>query len=277
MSARQLIILAIAFVAAAGALFLIRGMGAERPAPAAAADVDAQRVLVAARDIPQGAALTAGDLQWRAFPPASITANFIQQQQQPNALSQMNGWVARRGFVAGEPVTRSSLVDRDGRGFFAAQLEPGYRAVSIKIDHETAAGGFIQPNDRVDVLLTTELQVQRDGADEKEVRTDIVLENVRVLAIGDHSQPQAAGRDPERLDGGVAVLELSAPDARALAYADALGKLSLALRGVENEPPGLRVASSARGAGAMDQGGRQMGVRVRYHAYGTSSVASGGR
>jgi pilus assembly protein CpaB len=277
MSARQLIILAIAFVAAAGALFLIRSMGGERPAPAVAADINAQRVLVAARDIPQGAALAVGDLQWRAFPPESITPHFIQQTQQPNALTELNGWVARRPFVAGEPVAKSSVISRDGRGFMAAQLDPGYRAVSISIDHETAAGGYIQPNDRVDVLLTTQVQVQREGGGEdREVRTDLVLENVRVLAIGEHAQTQEGGRAPEQVDGGVAVLELSVPDARALAFADALGKLTLALRGVEQEPPGLRVASAARGAHAFDQGVRELGTRIKVHSYGSTTTASGG-
>jgi pilus assembly protein CpaB len=278
MSARQLIILAIAFVAAAGALFFIRSMGNERPAPAVAADMNLPRLLVAAREIPQGAALAAGDLQWRAFPPESVNSNFIQQAQQPNALNDMSGWVARRAFIAGEPIARGAVISRDGHGFMAAQLEPGYRAVSIKIDHETAAGGYIQPNDRVDILLTTEVQVQREGGgDDKEVRTDLVLENVRVLAIGEHAQAQADGRAPAQVDGGVAVLELSVPDARTLAFADALGKLTLALRGVETEAPGLRVASAAHGGSrALDQNVRQLGARVRMHAYGATSTASGG-
>jgi hypothetical protein len=74
------------------------------------------------------------------------------------------------------------------------------------------------------------------------------------------------------------VLELSAGDARTLTYAEALGAITLTLRGVEVEPPGLRVASAARrGAGALDQNVRQLGSRVRVHAYGSTSVASGGR
>ncbi|MBL8548688.1 MAG: Flp pilus assembly protein CpaB [Hyphomonadaceae bacterium] len=279
MSARQLIILAVAFIAAAGALFLIRGMSNVRPAPAVAADVQMGRVLVAAREIPQGAALESGDLQWRPFPPETINANFVKESDQPAALTEMNGWVARRAFLAGEPIVKASVISPDGRGFLAAQLLPGYRAVSLKIDRETAVGGYIQPNDRVDVMLTTETDVERDGGGgDKEVRTDVVLENVRIMAIGEHTQPPEAGRAPEPIDGGYAIIELSAADARTLAYADALGNLSLTLRGVEVEPPGLRVASAAkRGAGALDQNVRELGSSVRVHSYGNSSVARGGR
>jgi Flp pilus assembly protein CpaB len=128
-------------------------------------------------------------------------------------------------------------------------------------------------------MLTTETEVQQEGGgDDKEVRTDVVLEGVRIMAIGEHTQPPEAGRAPEPIDGGYAILELSAADARTLAYADALGALSLTLRGVEVEPPGLRVASAAkRGAGALDQNVRELGSSVRMHSYGTSTVARGGR
>ncbi|MGE0045126.1 MAG: Flp pilus assembly protein CpaB [Hyphomonadaceae bacterium] len=278
MSARQIIVLALAVVAAIGALFLVRGMGRPaQPANVAAASIPGVRVLVASRDLPQGAALSGGDLQWRAFPQESITQAFVREEAQPSAPSDMSGWVTRRAFVAGEPVTLGSVISPDDRGFMAAQLPPGYRAVSIEIDPDTAAGNFIQPNDRVDIILTTRVEVERDGGGtDREVRTDIVLEDVRVLAIGEHAQTQQSGQAPERVDGGVAVLELSQADSRILAHADALGDLSLALRGVEHEAPGIRAASAGRSAGAFQQNARQMTTSVRIHQYGAATDARGG-
>lgn len=277
MSARQIIVLALAIVAAIGAVFLVRGMGAPaRPVNAAASDIAGLRVLVASRDIQQGAALAAGDMQWRAFPQESIGQSFVREEAQPGAPADMSGWVTRRSFLAGEPITTGTVIGPADRGFMAAQLPPGYRAVSMEIDNDTAAGNFIQPNDHVDVILTTRVEVQREGSagTDNETRTDIVLEDVRVLAIGEHAQPQTSGQAPEQANGGVAVLELSQADARTLAHADALGALSLALRGVEQEPPGLRAASAGRGA--LDQNVRQMGGSVRIHQYGAASDARGG-
>ncbi len=279
MSARQLIVLAVAFIAAIAALLVIRNMGnSARPTQAAASEIPAARVLVAARDIPQGAALAPADLVWRTFPPESMNQGFVQEQNQPSAPSDMAGWVTRRPFLAGEPITIGSIIARNERGFMAAQLAPGFRAVSIEIESGTAAGGYIQPNDRVDVIVTSRVEVQREsGGGEEEIRTDVVLEDVRVMAIGEHVQTQAGGQAPERAQGDFAVLELSADDAQTIAFADALGSLSLALRGVEVEPPGLRVASAARrGAGAMAQNVRQMGGSVRVHQYGAAANQRGG-
>jgi len=273
MSARQLIVLAIAFVAAIGALLVIRVMGRDaRPAAAVAADVQGERVLIAAKNIPQGAAITSDDINWRVFPKESITESFIAETSRPQARSDMAGWVARRAFVAGEPILTGSVLDPEGRGFMAAMLQPGYRAVSIKIDSEDAAGAFIQPNDHVDVILTVKVDVRgADGGSEEETRTSTVLEDVRVMAVGETVDAQAAGSAPQRIqDGETVVLELTSADARLLAQADTLGDIRLALRGVEIEPPGVRVQSSAaRGASALNQNVQESAVRL--HAFGEVS------
>lgn len=261
MSARQLIILAIAFVAAIGALLLIRGMGAQDPQPEAPGEAIAgEQVLVAAKDVPQGAALTDADLVWRLFPTDSVSSSFIRGGDSAPYV----GAVTRRAFAEGEPITTGSVVQPESRGFMAAQLLPGYRAVAVEIESQTAAGGFIQPNDRVDVILTRSIG---EGENER-VRSDVVLQDVRILALDDAVQAQSSGEGPEQIAADVAVLELSAEDARALAMADAMGGISLALRGVEAEPPGYRAPSAARA------GMSQQGESVRIHAFG--SVSGGG-
>ncbi|NWG52302.1 MAG: Flp pilus assembly protein CpaB [Hydrogenophilaceae bacterium] len=274
MSARQLIVLAIAFVAAIGALLVIRTMGREaRPAVAAAADIPGERVLVAAKDIPQGAALTSEDINWRVFPKESISPSFVSEAARPQARADMAGWVARRAFVAGEPIVTGAVLDPAGRGFMAALVEPGYRAVSVKIEREAAAGLFIQPNDRVDVILTMEVEVSNpQGGLDEETRTSTVLEDVRVLAVDASVTTQTSGTTPTRVEDNdsVVVLELSAGDARLLAQAETLGDIRLALRVVEIEPPGVRVSSNAaRGAWALNENVAEGSVRV--HAFGEVS------
>lgn len=269
MSARQLIVLVVAAIAAVGALLLIRSMGA-REAATPTADVNpiaGEQVLVAARDVPQGAALSPSDLAVVLFPTDSVSPAFVRLSAQPSAQADFVGSVTRRPFVAGEPIVTSAVVHPDGRGFMAAQLEPGYRAVSIEIDAETAAGNYIQPNDRVDVIVTSRQQ-SRDGSSGEQINSNIVLEDVRVLAIGENTQPQTEGEGPTRVEGGFAVLELSQEDSRQLALANEIGTVSLALRGVQIETAGMRASSSGRSLGQQSGG-------VRIHEFG--AVTGGSR
>jgi pilus assembly protein CpaB len=268
MSARQLIVLVVAAIAAIGALLLIRGMGAGQ---AAAPEVDTaaiagEQVLVAARDVAQGAALTPSDLAVVLFPTDSVAPTFVRLSAQPSAQADFVGAVTRRGFAKGEPITTGAVVQPEGRGFMAAQLEPGFRAVAIEIDEQTAAGGYIQPNDRVDVIVTTRTQ-NRDGGSAEQVVSNVILEDVRVLALGETTQTQTEGQAPATIEAGVAVLELTQEDSRQLALAGELGTVSLALRGVQVETVGM--AGQSRGR----QMGQQSGS-VRIHAFGAVSGGS---
>ncbi len=272
MSPRQILVLGAALAAAIGALFIVNNMGSRAASAPPTQQVAGRNVLVAARDIPQGAALTSADLRYARFPESAVSQHFIVGAESGSLTPEAElGAVTRRPFVAGEPITKTSIIQPEGQGFFAAQLPPGYRAVAVKIDTNTASGGYIQPNDRVDVVLTHKVALE-GPAGKEEVRSDILLEDVRVLALDDHFQPQTAGTEPERITADVAVLELSADDARIVELADALGTLSLALRGVETED-GQRAASKLRrGTTALDQNVRRDTVRV--HAFG--AVAGGG-
>ena len=266
MSARQLIVLAIAAIAAIGALLIIRGMGGQRAEPAAAApqNIGGEQILVVTRDIPQGAALVPSDLALRSFPEESVGPQFVRLSQQPAAQADFVGAVTRRPFLQGEPITKGSVLQPDGQGFMAAQLDPGFRAVAIEVSPDSSAGGFIQPNDRVDVIATT--MIAGDDGRER-ARSTIVLEDIRVLALDDIVQPQTSGEAPTRTIASVAVLELSAGDARTLAEADGQGDISLALRGVEAQTVGMRAPRTQRGLGGAPGA-------VRVHAFG--SVSGGG-
>jgi pilus assembly protein CpaB len=266
MSARQLIVLVVAAIAAIGALLLIRGMGARNPAEpvADASAIAGEQVLVAARDVAQGAALAPSDLAVALFPNDSVAPSFVRLSQQPSAQADFVGAVTRRAFAQGEPITTGAVVQPEGRGFMAAQLEPGYRAVAIAVDPNTAAGGYIQPNDHVDVIVTTRTE-NRDGGSGEDINSNIVLEDIRVLAIGENTQPQTTGETPQVVVGSFAVLELTAEDARSLSLADELGTISLALRGVQVETASMRGQNRTLGS----QGS------VRLHQFG--AVTGGSR
>jgi len=272
MSARQLIVLVVAAVAAIGALFLIRGMGGNRAQPTAetAAPIAGEQVLVAARDVPQGAALTPSDLAVALFPTGSVSPGFVQISSQPSAQTDFVGAVTRRAFAQGEPITTASVVQPDGRGFMAAQLPPGFRAVAIEVSKETAAGGFIQPNDHVDVVVTRE--VAGNANTMQNIRSDMILQNIRVLAIdGIYAPPPKEGMAAV-LIGTRATLELTQQDAGLLSTAKKAGELSIALRSIADiqAPSGATMTGRVYRDG-MAQGAGADGVRV--YRYGTETVS----
>src|SRR5690606_27734810 len=138
--------------------------------------------------------------------------------------------VACSQFFAGEPIRRERLVQGQSSGYLAASLPPGYRAVAITIDQTgaTSAGGFVLPNDRVDVISTT--RIGAGGSESYESRT--ILSNVRVLAIGQNVQE----RNGERfVIGGNATLEVDPGQAEALVLAQRMGQLSLSLRSIMDQ------------------------------------------
>ena len=230
MKAARIVVLSVA-LAAGGIAALLAGRS-EKPAPVkqqAAPTIAAVDVLVAKSDIGTGQTVSPSDLNWQAWPTSAATGNFIRRSERPDAIEKMSGQIARVPFVAGEPIREAKLINAKGSGFMAAILPTGMRAVSTTISPETSAGGFILPNDRVDVILT-----RRDREAEKqaggEVQTsETILSNVRVLAIDQNSQD----KDGQKVViGKTATLELSPREAETLVLAQRLGSLSLALRSI---------------------------------------------
>jgi len=177
-----------------------------------------------------GQAVSPGDVQWQAWPAGTATGNFIRRTDRPTAIEDLAGNIARVPFVAGEPIREAKLVNAKGSGFMAAILPSGMRAVSTQISPETGAGGFILPNDRVDVILT-----RRDRDAEKstgsEVQTsETVLSNIRVLAIDQSVEEKSGGQ--KVVVGKTATLEMTPAQAETLALSRQLGSLSLTLRSI---------------------------------------------
>jgi pilus assembly protein CpaB len=230
MKAARLVVLGVAVVAG-GVAALLAGRSEKPPAAPApqVQHVPAVEVLVAQGDIGLGQTVSGGDMRWVSWPANAATGNFITKNNRPDALEALSGSIARAPFVAGEPIREAKLVQAKGSGFMAAILPPGMRAGSVSIAPETGAGGFILPNDRVDVILT-----QRDRAAEKaagtEVQTsDTILKNIRVLAI-DQNVEEKNGQ--KVVIGKTATLELAPAQAESLALAQKLGTISLVLRSI---------------------------------------------
>jgi pilus assembly protein CpaB len=228
MNAARIIVLGIALAAGGAAAYLVAG-GDEKPAPAPApvAQFPTVDVLIAKVDIGMGTAISTQDLQWQAWPAATTGASYITKRDKPNAFEEMAGAITRAPFTAGEPIREAKLIKANGAaGFMAAILPSGMRAVSTEISPETGAGGFILPNDRVDVILSRKPK-DSDGKASSMPASETILVNVRVLAIDQTVEE----KDGQRVVvGRTATLELSPGQAETLAKSRQMGTLSLALR-----------------------------------------------
>jgi pilus assembly protein CpaB len=186
-------------------------------------------VLVAKSDIGLGQSVTPNDLQWQTWPAATSSNSFIRRSERPEAAKELAGSIARSPFLAGEPIREQKLVNANGSGFMAAILPAGMRAVSTEISPETGAGGFILPNDRVDVILSKrEKNPDRSGSSDV-VNSETILANVRVLAI-DQAPKEKDGQNS--VVGKTVTLELKPEQSETLARARQTGTLSLALRSI---------------------------------------------
>ena len=195
-------------------------------------------ILIAAKDMAMGEKLIDSNVSWREWPKSNVTEAMITRDEQPDAREKLQSARARLPIFDGEPIVEKKLIMPDQSGFMSAILPKGMRAISVAISERSAAGGFILPNDRVDVILTRKLDEQ--GTSQKIVKSETVLTNVRVLAIN-QTYRQEAGEDKVTVaEGKTATLELSSVQSEVIAKIESEGELSLALRSIaENGDKGL--------------------------------------
>ncbi len=272
MNAMRIGILALALVAAGLAAFLARSLVSNETPQVVVPQVIEQpmaEVLVAAADIPLGQRVGKGDLVWQPWPEDAVAGSFVTQDVQPNALDVFGGAIARSPILAGEPITSGKLVSFENAGFMSALLSPGMRAVSTRISPETGAGGFILPNDRVDVIVTMRLRSSgEDGGSDGGYRSETILRNVRVLAI-DQTFKEVEGE--QVVVGKTATLEMLPSQAEGFALAVAQGELSLALRPLADSARTDQVPTSV----SSQQSGRSsagQGASVRILRYGVETT-----
>jgi pilus assembly protein CpaB len=232
MNVTRIAILGVAAIAAGAAALLVRGMlGGATPqveASVPAPSLPTVEVLVASKDIEPGRPLAVDAVRWDVWPQSSVADPFITKTEQPEIDKAVAGYIVRAPIVTGQPITEAFVVRADKAGFLSALIKPGMRAVSVVVSPETGAGGFILPNDRVDIIITREHQ--QEGTNIKNVRSDTILRDVRVLAVDQTSQTQVSKDSQLWAIGKTATLELTPAQAELVGHAARQGFLSLALR-----------------------------------------------
>lgn len=289
-------IVLIAAVSAIGlAVVLQRSMGGKPAgAPPTAAVVNPEKpmtqVLVAKRDLAIGTRLVAEDVNWQAWPSATVNPAFITNGAAPlpattttaktaKAVGDMadgmiggvtpdkaiEGAIVRDPILAGEPITARKIVRGGEGGYLSVVLKPGARAMSVPINSETAAGGFILPGDRVDVLQTRDGPSLGDGdgdSSRKQTIAETILLNVRVLAL---DQTTSAEKDAKSIVAATATLEVGPTEAEALAKAKASGPVTLALRAYTDlgGPSGVARRDEDASIVRINRGGQTSSIAVR--------------
>jgi pilus assembly protein CpaB len=230
MNRARIVVLTVAICAGGVAAYLASGSDSAPPPAAPVAQLPTVDVLVAKNDIGLGQTVKPEDVQWQTWPAATASSTFIRRNERPEGATQVIGSIARAPFIQGEPIRDQKLVRSEGSGFMAAILPSGMRAISTEISPETGAGGFILPNDRVDVLLTRRLKNADQGpATQDIVTSEIILANIRVLAI-DQAPREKDGQNA--VVGKTVTLELNPTQTATLSAARQSGTLSLALRSI---------------------------------------------
>jgi pilus assembly protein CpaB len=253
MKPARLAVLGIAIVAGGTAAYLASRPEAPQqavvaaPAPAPANTVD---VLVARKDIGIGQALLPQDMEWVSWPVSASNPAFVRRADRPDGIEQIAGSIARSPIASGEPVRESKLIKAKGSGYMAAILPSGMRAVSTEISPETGAGGFILPNDRVDVILSRrDREAERLTGIESQI-AETLLSDVQVLAIDQNVEEKNGQRV---VVGRTATLELSPRQVETLAMGRLMGSLSLALRSLADSDPSKRSATPPTESGPTNR------------------------
>lgn len=262
MNFARLIVLGIAIVTAGAAAFLVRSMSTSQgPANAALEQpvIATSEVLVATRNIGVGEKTISNDFRWQQWPDTALHKSFIVRKGPNQTFADHVGSVMRYPVVEGEPVTGQKMVKSGDGGVMATILEPGMRAVGVKISAETGAGGFILPNDRVDVIMTNKFRDPDSRGDK--YTSETILNDVRVLAI-DQTFREEDGQ--QVVVGRTATLELTSGQSETLALAAEMGEVSLALRSLakvdgESEEDMAKASKKVNGQVAVLRNARRSG------------------
>ena len=252
MSIMRIAVLGVAIGAAGLAAYVANGfLNTPESVPVVVNNIPSTKVLMASANVEMGEKL-AGSITWQDWPEKSVSPGMITQAAQPDADSKFADARARQGIYEGEPILEKKLVLPNDNGFMAAILPKGMRAIAVPVTVESGAGGFILPNDRVDVLLTRKLQIANT---DRSVVSETVLTNVRVLAL-DQTFRQEGDGEKYVVATKTALLELDPKQTEIVSMAGDQGKLSLTLRSIaENDGSNLADAGPklsekyARGGG----------------------------
>lgn len=234
MTPRTILLLLLAASTAGGTAWFVNGQLNKRSAPpivaAAPAPTPMTEILVAKKELATGTFIKPEFVTWQIWPKDAVAAGYLVKGTVPE--HDLAGAVVRSRLYAGEPLTKDRVLHPGEKGFLAAVIETGKRAVAVPVDATSGVGGFVFPGDSVDVLLTLgrAVEVEDDGSNKKEKRhfSQTLLTDVRVLGIDQTIDGQGASAKVAK----TATLEVTPKQAEKLAVARGLGDLSLSLRSI---------------------------------------------
>ncbi len=245
------------------AAYLASGGKQAAPPPAAAPPpppaIETVDILAAKSDLSRGQVIGESDIGWQTWPVAAANASFIRKTDRPDAIKQFVGAIVRVPIASGQPIYDPMVVFAKGSGFLAAVLPKGMRAVATDISPELGAGGFILPEDHVDVVLTRRDREAEQATGTEKFVSSTILSNVRVLAVDQTVEEKNGAR---AVIGKTVTLELTEPQAETLVMSRQLGTISLTLRSLLDAP------SSGPAGGDLERGS------VNTVRYGVSSPGS---
>jgi pilus assembly protein CpaB len=271
----QLIGLGVAVVAGIIAMMLAKNLIGSAPQPVIQQQqpkiitktIAASKVLVVSADLRAGGVLTKRNMKWENWP-TKATGGYITQKSKPNAMNELAGAMARVAFYKGDPVTVGKLVRAGDGSIMSSMLPAGMRAVAISISEKSAVGGFVLPNDRVDVISTSTSRnpnpKDKDSDNESPVQT--LLTNVRVIAVGQSIDTKKGGKTAA---GKTATLEVAENQVELLIAASSQGKLTLSLRSIADAKKSGNMPRIAIPPKKVAKKKKQVGVRIM--RYGVQS------
>ncbi|HTN64488.1 MAG TPA: Flp pilus assembly protein CpaB [Devosia sp.] len=270
MKPARIILLLVALVAGGLAAFLVTRGGGPAATQVVTNEVVRQeaktQILVAKTPIGMGERLTAAAVEWQDWPEGALRPEYVTISAMPDAPKVLTGSVARFEFFPGEPIRQQKLVTTE-QGYLSAVLSKGMRGVSVPVTAASSAGGYIVPNDHVDVLLSRQT--------EQGQISEVVLANVRVLAIGNRlgevgasggatdADPDAGPQAQVFADSTIATIELSPGQAETLINAASQGDLSLSLRSIADfaeSPTAARQATATTTSVRLIRFGQEQSV-----------------
>jgi pilus assembly protein CpaB len=241
MRSRVIVLTALSLTIAGGAAVMTnnwlqqQGQATQAAAPAPVEAPKESRILVADGALTAGTILKPEHLRWQTWPEDGLLDVYVVHgkagaDQQTTAREGLLGAVVRTGMVDGEPITDKRVVRPGDRGFLAAMLAEGHRALSVPVNAASGISGLIFPGDRVDVILSHSIKDAGEGRSERKA-SETVLSDIRVLALDQRTDDV----DGERVVAKTATLEVDPKEAEKLSLAQKLGDLSLSLRPIARD------------------------------------------
>lgn len=246
MDAKKIVLLVVALVIAAGTAFMAKTMFSQAAAPQVQAAAvpqkpDGPEVLVATRALPVGTIIEADSFRFQPWP-AELIENAYYLKEDDDNKTPLVGTVVRSAITAGQPITKGALVKPGDRGFLAAALGPGMRAVTVPVSDKTGVAGFVFPGDRVDLVLTQ--SVSGDVGPSLKA-SETIIRNIRVLAIDQQTVSEDDEGNKQARIRATVTLEATPRIAEKIAVAQTIGQLSLTLRSIADNSAELERAIAA--------------------------------